>query len=314
MMMKAAVVRGYGSPAEVEVAEYPAPSADRGQVVVRVYAASMNPIDTKLRSGELRPMLRLSFPAVLGFDFAGEITRLGDSVSGWNEGDRVYGRINSKTGGTHAEQVAVAAKVIDRIPSSLSFEEAAALPLTGMTAIQGLEKAGLDRDDRLLVNGAAGGVGSMTVQIGKARGADVTGVCSSEAAPVVSRLGARVLDYTKGELAETNDRFDVVLDTVFNDAPAELRHLLKARGRYVTTGFSPRFALRMVGAALTSRRRYRFIISRADGRRMRELSRLVESGHVQPVIAATYPLEKIADAHRHVESGHTHGKVVVRIE
>jgi len=311
--MKAAIVRRYGPPATVRVEDLAEPDIEPNQVLVRVRAASVNPLDTKLRDGSLRWVMPLTFPAVLGFDFSGEIERLGTAVAGWSTGDRVYGRTNAKTGGTHAELVAVASDVIDRIPSSLSFDQAASLPLVAMTAVQALQQVKLAPGERLLVIGAAGGVGSAAVQVGRAMGATVTGVCSSQSAPLVERLGARILDYTKSELAKTTERFDVVLDTVFSAPTPNLLRALADRGRYVTTGFSAGVLLRSTVGRLWSRRRFAFVMSRADGGLMRRVSEMVTAGALTPVIDSIFPLARIADAHERIEQGHTHGKIVVTI-
>lgn len=311
--MRAAISHRYGSPDELVIGEMADPVPGRGEVLVRVRAASVNPLDTKLRAGALRPLLRLRFPAVLGFDFAGEVEATGPGVTDWAAGDRVYGRTDAKTGGTHAELAGVSSRVIDRIPASLSFDEAASLPLAAMTAIQAFERAGLRAGHRLLVNGAAGGVGSAAVQVGRALGASVTGVSSGDGAAIVTRLGARKVDYTKGELSRLDETFDVIFDTVFNQPSEDLARLLDERGSYITTGFSPGLLMRAAIGRLKSRQRFGFVASRADGRLMRRLSEFVDAGQMTAVIDSKFPLARIADAHRRVESGHCHGKVVVTI-
>ena len=311
--MKAAIVRRYGPPSNVRIEDVSEPAVKPDQVLVRVRAASINPLDAKLRAGSLRWVMPLAFPAVLGFDFAGEIERLGAAVVGWSTRERVYGRTDARTGGTHAERAAVGSDVIDRMPSGLSFDQAASLPLAAMTAVQALRHVKLVPGDRLLVNGAAGGVGSAAVQVGRAMGATVTGVCSSHGVPLVERLGARVLDYTKGELARTTERFDVALDTVFGAPPPDLMRVLAVRGRYVTTGFSAGLLLRSAVARLWSRRRFAFVISRAEGALMRRVSEMVIAGELIPVIDSTLPLARIGEAHERIEQGHTHGKIVVTI-
>lgn len=312
--MKAAILRRYGPPAVVEIGERPDPAPGPGQMRVRVRAASINPLDAKLRAGTLRFVMPLRFPAVLGFDFAGEVDALGPEVAGWSDGERVYGRIDARTGGTHAELAVVQAAVVDRMPQALSFEEAASLPLVAMTAIQALTQAQLAAGERLLVNGAAGGVGSAAVQVGRAMGARVTGVCSSRSAPLVASLGARVLDYTRGELDETEESFDVILDTVFN-APTDAMELILADGgRYVTTVFSPMTALRGIFSRLSPEPHVAFVSSRADGGLMREVSGLVAAGQLVPVIDSIVPLAQIAAAHERLENGHLRGKVVITID
>lgn len=310
--MKAAFARSYGPARVIDVGELPDPEPRPGQVVVRVHAASLNPIDYKLRSGNLRPLLRLRFPAVLGFDLAGEIVRIGSGATRWEIGDQVYGRIDSKTGGAHAELAAVDAGVLERIPEGLSFTEAAALPLTGLTAIQALRKAQLQSGQRLLVNGAAGGVGSLAVQIGSAWGAEVVGVCRGEDDDLVRTLGAvATLDYTCGEVERSADQFDVIFDTVFNRPSGELTRLLAKEGTYVSTGFSPALAVRSILGRIGLGPRMEYVVSRADGSLMRELSLLVESGELEPIVDSIFPLESIREAYERLENEHTRGKVVL---
>mgnify|MGYP003581138320 CR=1 FL=1 len=276
--MKAAVIRRYGPASEIELAELPQPVAAAGKLLVRVRAASLNPLDVKLRSGSLRRVMPLKFPAVLGFDFAGEVE---EGAAGWERGDPVFGRTDAKTGGTHAEFAVVDPGVVVRMPDGLSFEQAASLPLVACTAIQALRQAGLRKGDHLLVIGA-GGVGSVAVQIGRAMGAVV------------------------GDAAE--DDFDVILDTAHNAPTADTLSKLDRHGRYVTTGFSPRLLLRSILS-----RRFGFVMSKANGALMREVSRLVAAGQLVPVVEASYPLERIAEAHARLESGHMRGKLVITL-
>ena len=312
--MRAATVARYGGPEVVAITDQPAPVPRAGQILVRIRAASLNPLDSKLRSGALRRVMPLPLPAILGFDLAGEVEAVGPGVTGFSIGERVYGRIDAKKGGTHAERAVIAARVLDRVPERLSFEQAAALPLTGMTAVQGLRLLQLRQGDRLLVNGAAGGVGVHAVQIGRAIGATVIGVASGSSAPLVTRLGAtRVLDYTRGELQATTERFDTIFDVMTNRPWPEMSRLLTSSGRYVTTGFSMNLALQYVLGRLTSRRRIHFVVSRADGALMRELSGFVKRGELEPVIDSTWPLDRMREAYERLDAGHVHGKVVITV-
>lgn len=279
--------------------------------MVRVRASSLNPLDGKLRAGVFRRVIPLNLPAVLGFDLAGEIAALGAGVSDWRVGERVYGRMDAKGGGAHAEFAVVAAGVVDRIPPRLGFEEAASLPLAAMTAIQALQQAQLHSGERVLINGAAGGVGTSAVQVARAMGATVTGVCTGEGVRVVSTLGASTLDYGKGELAAAHERFDVILDTAFHDLTRELARVLEPRGRYISTGFSARLLIRSTLGRLWSGRRFGFVMSRADGALMRRVSELVEAGSLRPVIDSTFPLSAIAEAHARLDRGHLRGKIVI---
>jgi NADPH:quinone reductase-like Zn-dependent oxidoreductase len=310
--MLAAVVDRYGPPDVIEVRDVPPPAAARGRVRVRVRAASLNPLDVKLRAGALRPFMRLRFPAILGFDLAGEIESIGPGVNRFAVGDRVYGRIDARTGGTHAELVLVRPDVLDQIPRRLSFEQAAALPLAGMTAVQALrEQARLRAGQSLLVIGGAGGVGSLAIQVGRAFGASVDAVVSAGGADLARGLGAtRVFDPAAGEPRQ--GRYDAVFDTVSSHLEDHER-LLADAGVYVTTGFSPGLAVRRLFGRLRSRRRIAWVISRPDGNLMRRLSALVNDGTLDPVIDSTWPLARIGDAYRKLEEGHARGKLVITI-
>jgi NADPH:quinone reductase-like Zn-dependent oxidoreductase len=310
--VKAAILRRYGPPDAIEIGEIPDPIPGPGQLLVRVHASSLNPLDVKLRSGAFRRLMPLRFPAVLGFDVAGTVERLGPGVAGWSPGERVYGRTDARTGGTHAEWTVVGANAIDRIPASLSFEGAASLPLVALSALQAFQQLGLAAGERLLVNGAAGGVGSVAVQVGRALGAIVTGVTAGGGVPVVTGLGVRVLDYSTGALARTVEQFDVILDTVSNRPTSELLRMLAGRGRYVTTGFSPGLLVRNALGRLLAGQRFGFLISKADGRLMRRVSEMVAAGQLVPVVDSVFPFERILDAYARLESGHMRGKVVIR--
>jgi NADPH:quinone reductase-like Zn-dependent oxidoreductase len=311
--MKAAIVRRTGPPSAIEIGELPDPSPGRGQLLVRVRASSLNPRDAKLRAGALRWAIPIRLPAVLGFDLAGVIEGLGPGVAGWSAGERVCGRTDGRAGGTHAELAVVGAGVVDRLPEWLSFEDPASLPLVAMTALQALRLVRLERGERLLVHGAAGGVGSAAVQIGRAIRATVTGVTSTAGAPIIRSLGVPVLDYAAGELARTTERFDVALDTVFRGPTADLRRILDRRGRYVTTGFSAGLVVRGTLGRLWSRRRFGFVVSRADGELMRRVSEMVVAGRLVAVVDSRFPLARIAEAHERLERGHVHGKIVITI-
>lgn len=310
--MRAAVVTAYGGPDVVAIASLPDPEPAAGQLLIRVRAASLNPLDAKLRAGALRRVMPLRFPAVLGFDLAGVVEQVGDGVTGWLPGDRVYGRTDARLGGTHAELAVVAASVVDRIPVGLSFEEAASLPLAAMTALQAIDLADLKPGERLLVHGAAGVVGSMAVQIGLTLGAVTAGASRSRGIAFVASLGAQALDLDAGDLARIAEPFDVVIDAALPAPTPLVQRALSRHGRYVTTGFSWRLLARMLGRPW-SRQRIRLVRSRADGMLIRRVSALVSAGQLRPVVDAVFPLSRIADAYRMLARGGVEGKLVVAI-
>jgi NADPH:quinone reductase-like Zn-dependent oxidoreductase len=208
--------------------------------------------------------------------------------------------------------VAVSGRVIDRMPGHLSFVEAASLPLSAMTAILALRQAQLRPGQLLLVNGAAGGVGSMVVQVGRALGAAVTGLCATDVVSLVAGLGAAVLDYTKGEAERATGPYDVIVDTVSN-GPGALHHLLAAHGTYITTGFSVGLAIRSALGRLYSAQRMGYVVTRADGELMRTLSGHVNGRQLVPIIDSTFPFDCIVEAHERAARGHARGKIVITI-
>jgi NADPH:quinone reductase-like Zn-dependent oxidoreductase len=290
----AAVADRYGGPEVLSVREVPdLPAPPSGRVLVRVRAASLNPLDAKLRAGALRPFGRLRFPAVLGFDLAGEVVAAGPGVERLAVGDRVYGRIDGGQGGTLAQFALVDAAVLDRVPDALEWTQAAALPLVTMTVLQAFDLVRLAAGQRLLVHGSTGGVGSAAVQIARAIGADVTEVPRGAPAP--------------------SSRFDVLFDATGRMPWDAVRVRLAAGGAFVTTGFTPAIGARRLLGALRAGPRVRFVVSRADGALMRRVGALVERGALVPVVDSTFALADVGDAFRRLESGRARGKVVVQL-
>ncbi|WP_281690667.1 NAD(P)-dependent alcohol dehydrogenase [Pseudonocardia thermophila] len=301
----------YGPPEVLHVATGPVPRPGPGEVVVRVEAVSVNGGELALRSGQLRPFSGNRFPKRIGLDLAGTVVDPGNSR--FDLGEPVWGAIG-RGGGSAAEYVAVRADRIDRVPDGLDAVHAAAL-VVGTTAITALrDVAALAPRERLLVRGAAGGVGHIAVQLGRAMGAHVTGLASAAALDLVKELGAdEAIDYREpGELG----RFDVVVDTVGTD-PERFRRLLTADGRMVAIAFDLNRRLRAVSylAAHAARRRrwVRFFSGYPAAPRFAELGRWFRNGEVRPHVDRTFPLEDIAAAHRALEQGGVRGKIVVTL-
>ncbi|WP_245887135.1 NAD(P)-dependent alcohol dehydrogenase [Umezawaea tangerina] len=309
--MRLATYDRYGPPEVLSVTTGPVPRPDRGEVLVRVRAVSVNGGETGVRAGLLRPLTGNRFPKRVGVDLVGEVVEPGSSR--FAVGDRVWGLIGRRMGSA-AEYVAVPAQRLDHAPPGLTAAEAVALPV-GTTAITALrDKAALAPGERLLVRGASGGVGYIAVQLGKAMGAHVTGLASAANLDLVRELGAdEAIDYRDpGDLG----RFDVVLDTAGTDLPA-FHRLLTPRGRMVAISFDPSHLVRSVGFILVNAPRrtrwVRFFSGNPTTPLLAELGRWVRAGTIRPLVDKVFPLEDIAAAHRALEQGGVRGKFVVEL-
>lgn len=312
--MKAILYRRYGPPEVLEYAEVPEPTITDRQILVKVHAASVNPADWKLRRGRPRIPL-LKFPRIPGSDIAGKVVQVGKAVTRFKVGDSVYGMIIPFSGGTCAEYAAVPEKNTAIAPRNLSLVEAAAVPAAAQTALQALRDHGkIKSGDRVLINGASGGVGSFAVQIAKANGAEVTAVTSGKNVDFVKGLGAdRVVDYTTEDFTRTDSRYDIIFDTVSSRSFGECRPALKPNGVYIATLPSPSTILRMVTGAFFGGRRATMVNVWPRGADLEVLTGWIEAGKVRPHIDRIYPLPKTAEAHAYSEAGHVRGKLVIRV-
>lgn len=327
--MIAVTYQRYGSPGvlRLERIERPEPTElGDGEVLVRVMAAAVNPLDWHFLRGTpyfLRLMTGLRRPKVerLGTDLAGVVEAVGPNVDGVRPGDEVYGGGR----GTFAEYAIARQDKIVAKPAALTFEQAAAVPIAGLTALQGLRDAGgVEPGEAVLVNGASGGVGSFAVQIAKALGARVSGVCGTWNVNLVRSLGAdEVIDYTKEDFARLDGReraFDVLLDCVGNRSLGDCRRALVRRGRYVAVAgpngrvVGPLFRIlaMYLTAPFVSQSQPSMLtsIDRAD---LETLKAMIETGKVAPVVERVYDLDQVPAAIRYLESGHARGKTVIRI-
>ncbi len=329
--MRAQVIRGFGGPEVFEAAELPDPAPGRGQVLVRQAASSVNPIDTKIRAngGPMAPDL----PAVLGCDIAGTIVALGEAVDGFSVGDPVFGCGGGVkgTGGAYAELIAADARLLARKPDTLTFAQAAALPLVTITAWEGLfDRANMKAGDTVLVHGGAGGVGHVAIQLAVHRGARVYATVSGpEKAAIVKRLGVEAaINYREEPVADYVERltdgrgFDLVFDAT---GGKDLETSFKAARLYgqvvsIVSRFSADLAL-MQSKSLSLHVIFMIlpllhgIGGDGHGRIMAEAARLADAGVLQPLLdPRTFALDRVADAHRHLESGRAIGKVVVEID
>jgi len=296
----------------VEV-QKPVPKAD--EILVNVRAASINaadwhvlrgkPLFSRVTLGLLRPKHQ-----ILGGDIAGEVADVGAGVTRFKPGDEIYANLLDHGFGGFAEFVSVPVDVVSLKPPSLSFEEAAAVPMAAVTALQGLCHHGeIEPDKKVLINGASGGVGSFAVQIAKSYGPEVTGVTSTRNIELVRSLGAdHVLDYTMNDFVQSG-RYDLILDTVGNRSVADLRRGLVKGGKAAVTGFTS--VGKLVGLSLRGGKDIALVQAHVTAKDLEILSELIEAGKVRPQIDRQYPFAEIPAAIAYVEQGHARGKVVV---
>lgn len=305
--MKAVGIEACGAPDILKVMEVATPTPKSGELLIKVEAAGVNPIDCKIRSGDLHEILSLNFPTLLGYDFSGTVVKGGEAV---------YGMLPLAHPGSYAEYLVIDESLVARKPKSLSMAEAAAIPLVGQTALQALQRGGVAPNShaKVLVNGAAGGVGVFALQIAKAYGAIVTAVCSTENIDFVKELGADcVVDYKKHHPLFASQRYDLILDCVGNLKIDEALEALSSYGTFVSILPTPELRERARhsrgsgGPAVDT-----FIVepNRAD---LEEVDRLVAEGLVKPIVSATFPLEKAAEAHRISDSRRVRGKLVLLV-
>lgn len=313
--MKAAVIYSYGTPDVLQVAEIERPQIKPDRLLVKVYASSINPIECKMRKGMLKILTGSKFPIILGFDVSGEVIEVGAQVSRFQPGDLVYARLDQLTGGAYAEYAAVSEKVAAPKPTNMNHEQAAAVPLAGMTALQALRDEGqLKVGQKVLINGASGGVGTFAVQIAKALGAEVTGVCGSKNVDLVNSLGAdRVIDYTQQDFTQDSAKYDIIFDVVGNRSFSDCKSVLQLDGVYVTTQPYPGNYLQSFLTALLPGQKYKVILLKSNHADLAYLTEQIEAGKIRSVVDRTYPLSEIANAHTYSETERTVGKVVIAI-
>jgi NADPH:quinone reductase-like Zn-dependent oxidoreductase len=320
--MRAAAIDGYGGSDRLVVRDLPDPGPPgSGQVLLRVRAASVNPIDWKIRRGSLRLVMPAKFPLVLGHDVAGEVVEVGPEVTRFQPGDAVFGGVDViRQGGSCAELALARDSALSAKPEGLSFEEAAALPMASLTALQALrDKGELGAGEKVLVNGAAGGVGHFAVQIAFALGSHVTAVTSRRNFDFVRGLGAHeTIDYEEEDFAGRDETWDVVFDAVTSHTYPDCADVLSSDGGvYVATLGGPRLmawiGLTSLGGLFGQRRRARLVMGKYRADDLAFLARLVSQGRLRPEIQEVFPLEEIREAHDLSESGHVRGKVVVRV-
>ena len=321
--MKAIVYTKYGSPDVLQFKEVEKPAPTDGQILVKIYAASANPVDWHLMRASpflarLAGGLRKPKDTRLGADFAGRVEAVGANVAQFQPGDEVFGAST----GAFAEYICVAESEVALKPANLSFEQAAAVPVAATTALQGLRDTGqIHTGQRVLVNGASGGVGTFAVQIARAFGTEVTGVCSTRNLDMVRSIGAdHAIDYMKEDFTRTGQHYDLIYDAVGNSSVSAYRRALNPGGTCVVAGFTslPRLFEHMLIGPLRSKIGDKKVglmgTAQIKQKDLVSLRELLEAGKVTPVIDRRYSLREVPEAIRYLEAKHARGKVVITVD
>ncbi len=323
--MKAIVCTKYGPPEVLQLKEVSQPTLGDNDVLIKVHATTVTSGDSRMRSFKVplsfwlpaRMALGLRKPkkAILGSELAGEIEATGRDVKMFRKGDQVFA-YPGHNGGAYAEYICMPENGCLAIkPSNMTFEEAAAIPFGGNTALHFLRKGNIQSGQKVLIYGASGSVGTFAVQLAKYFGAEVTGVCGTTNLELVTSLGAdKVIDYTKGDFTKNGETYDVIFDAVGKSSFSGCMRSLKKEGIYLHAVATPAVMLRMRWASMMSSRKLIGGTAIPETENLIFLKELVEAGKIKPVIDRCYPLEHIAEAHRYVDKGHKKGNVVITME
>ena len=319
--MKAVMYEKYGPPDVLEVREVDIPTIKGKEILVRVHATTVTPLDWRFRSGNniiARSMSGLVRPKenVLGQELSGVVDSVGKDVTLFKEGDEVYGATHC---GAHAEYIALPEEGVAPKPANMTYEEAAAVPISGFTALRFLRnRGGIQSGEKVLINGASGGVGTLAVQLAKYFGAEVTGVCSTTNLDMVRSLGAdRVVDYTQADFTTSGQTYDMIFDAVGKNSFSNCKGSLDEEGNYLSTVATLPLLLQMVWTSKIGKKKAVFMLAEGsateDQEDLRFLKDVIEAGKLRSVIDRSYPLSQTAEAHRYAEQGRAKGKVVITL-
>ena len=332
--MKSFIVERYGRKGVGRLGDMPEPELRDDDVLVRVHAAGVNPLDSKIRSGEFKLILPYRLPLILGNDVAGVVTQVGPRVRRFKPGDEVYARPHHDRIGTFAEFISMNEGDVAIKPKTLTMEEAASVPLTGLTAWQALiERANLQKGQKVLIHAGSGGVGTFAIQLAKHVGATVATTTSTANVDLVRRLGADVVvDYKKDDFEKVLHDYDVVVNSLGKETLEKSLRVLKPGGKLISISGppDPAFAtdigsgwlLRQLMGVLSYRIRkqarrhrvsYSFLFMKANGAQLREITSLIDAGTIRPIVDRIFPFESTGEALAYVETGRAKGKVVVKV-
>lgn len=311
--MKAIITEAYGGVEEFKTAELETPGVAGNEVLVEVHAVAVNRMDVKVRAGDFKKVIPLSFPIIFGWDISGTVKEVGELVEKFKAGDEVVGKAELKKPGGFAEYIVMEDKLLVSKPDNVSFEEAAAVPLTSMTAWQMLkDKAEIEAGEKVFIHAGSGGVGSFAIQLAKYFGAEVTTTTSGKNVEFVKDLGAdTVINYREEDFSERKREFDVVLDTLGGEIQEKSYDVLKPGGRLVSIAGKPDKELAEEKGVTAM-----YLNSSTKVDQLEKIMGLVSEGKVKPAVGQIFPfsVEGVQEAHKLSESGHAKGKIIVKIK
>ncbi|MCC2542852.1 NADP-dependent oxidoreductase [Bacillus thuringiensis] len=332
--MKAMIIDRYGK-VPMRMADVPTPEIKEYEVLAEIHAASINPIDFKIRDGKVKMLLKYEMPLILGNDFAGVITKVGSKVTRFKVGDEIYARPRKNKIGTFAEYIAIHEDDIALKPKNLSFEEAASIPLVGLTSYQALHDImQLQKGQKILIHAGSGGVGTFAIQLAKIMGATVTTTASEAGANLVTSLGAdEIINYKTEKFEDILKNYDAVFDTIGGATLEKSFNIIKSRGNIVSvsgmpnarfgkefgSGFFKTLLFSLASKKLTALEKkhnaqYSFLFMKPSGDQLRTIANYIEAGKIKPVIDRVFPFEDAQKAMEYSESGRAKGKIIVKIK
>lgn len=333
--MKAITLNRYSKNEKLHLTDIAVPAVKENDVLVEVHAAGLNLLDSKIKTGEFKLVLPYKLPLILGHDVAGVVTKVGSKVTKFKVGDEVYSRPSDFRIGTFAEFIAIDEKDVAHKPKNISMEEAASIPLVALTVWQALvEKAKLKKGQKVFIQAGSGGVGTIAIQLAKYLGATVATTASEKSFELLKSLGADVLiDYKKQDFESVLKDYDVVLNSQDKKTLEKSLRIAKPNGKVISISGPPtpdfatamkapwfvKIILSLISSGIRKMAKklnvaYSFLFMRAEGNQLQEITKLIESGAIKPVIDKVYPFEQINDALSYVESGRSKGKVVVKMK
>ncbi|WP_103652611.1 NADP-dependent oxidoreductase [Bacillus thuringiensis] len=332
--MKAMIIDRYGK-VPMRMAEVPTPEINEYEVLAEIHAASINPIDFKMRDGKVKMLLKYEMPLILGNDFSGVITKVGSKVTRFKVGDEIYARPRKNKIGTFAEYIAIHEDDIALKPKNLSFEEAASIPLVGLTSYQALHDImQLQKGQKILIHAGSGGVGTFAIQLAKIMGAIVTTTASEAGANLVTSLGAdEIINYKTEKFEDILQNYDAVFDTIGGATLEKSFNIIKSGGNIVSvsgmpnarfgkefgSGFFKTLLFSLASKKLTALEKkhnaqYSFLFMKPSGDQLRTIANYIEAGKIKPVIDRVFPFEDAQKAMEYSESGRAKGKIIVKIK